>query len=174
MKQAFCETGCHQCIKLIKIPLTNIYNASLKSGIFPNELKIAKGDVTNVQIYRPIALLSVCSKLLEKLMYNRLTAFIEGNRVLTEAHHGFRTWKSTETVLQIFIISVQEAIEKKMNSSLIFLDLTKAYNILNHRVLLSKLDSYGIRSMDNLWFEFYLSHWKQCAEINSRKQGTYV
>jgi hypothetical protein len=107
-------------------------------------------------------------------MYTRRIAFIEGNGVLIEAHHGFRTRKSTETALQVFINSMQEAIEKKMNSTGIFLDLTKAYYVLNHRVLLSKLDSYGIRGMANLWFESYLSHRKKCVEISSRKQGTYV
>jgi hypothetical protein len=92
-----------QCIKLLKKPLANIYNASLESGIFTDKLKIAKvvtenkkGDNKDVQNYRPIALLSVFSKLLEKLIYNRLMAFIEGNGVLTEAQHGFRTTKSTE------------------------------------------------------------------------------
>jgi hypothetical protein len=61
-----------------------------------------------------------------------------------------------------------------MNPIGIFLDLTKADDVLNHRVLLSKLDSYGIRGVANLWCESYLSHRKQCVEISSRKQGTYV
>jgi hypothetical protein len=69
-------------------------------------------------------------------MYNRLIAFIEGNGVLTEAQHGFRTRKSMETALQVFVKSVQEAIEEKINPTGIFLDLTKAYDVLNHRVLL--------------------------------------
>ena len=80
--------------------------------------------------------------------------------------------KSTETALQIVIISTQEATKK--NSLGMFLDLTKAYDVLNHNVLLSKLNSYGIRGVANLWFESYLSHWKQCVEINSMKQGIYV
>ena len=71
-------------------------------------------------------------------MYNRLIVFIDGNGVLTEAQHGFRTKKSTETALQVFIKNVQEAIEKKINPTGIFLDLTKPYDVLNHRVLLSK------------------------------------
>jgi hypothetical protein len=54
-----------------------------------------------------------------------------------------------------------------------FLDLTKGYNVLSQKVL-SKLNPYGIRSVANLWFESYLSHWKQCVEINSMKQGIYV
>jgi hypothetical protein len=54
------------------------------------------------------------------------------------------------------------------------LDLTKAYDVLNHKVLLSKLNAYGVRGVANLWFEPYLSHWKQCLEIDSMKQGIYV
>jgi hypothetical protein len=122
------------CIELLKIPITNIYNASLESGTFPDKLKIAKvipvhkkGDTRDVCNYRPIALLPVFSKLLQQLMYNRLIAFIEGNGVLTEAQHGFRTRKSTETALHVFIKSVQEAIKKKMNPTGIFLDLTQKH-----------------------------------------------
>ena len=81
--------------------------------------------------------------------------------------------KSAETALKIFIKSTQEAIEKR-NLIWIFLDLTKAYDVLNHKVLLSKLNSYGIRDVATLWFESYLSYWKQCMKINSVKQGIYV
>jgi len=101
-------------------------------------------------------------------------AFIQGNGVSTEVQHGFRTRKSIETALQIFIKSTQEAIQKKINPTGIFLDLTKAYDVLNQKVLLSKLNSYGIRGVANLCFESYLSHQKQCVEINSMKQGIYV
>jgi hypothetical protein len=135
-----------QCIKQLKKLLANIYNASLESGIFPDQQKVAKvipvykkGEKKDIQNYRPIALLSVFSKLLEKLVHNRLMAFIEGNGVITEAQHGFRMMKSTETAMQTFIQSTQEAIEKKVNPIGIFFDLTKAYDVLNHKVLLSKL-----------------------------------
>ena len=74
------------------------------------------------------------SKLLEKLVYNRLRAFIERNGVLSEVQHGFTTMKSTEIVLQTFIQSTQEAIEKKLIPIGIFLDLTKAYDVLSHKV----------------------------------------
>jgi len=122
-----------QCIELLKVPLTNIYNASLELGTFPDKLKIAKvipvhkkGDTRDINNYRPIALLSIFSKLLEKLVYNRLIAFVEGNGVLTEDQLGFRTKRSTETALEAFTKSVQEAIENKINPIGIFLDLTKA------------------------------------------------
>jgi retron-type reverse transcriptase len=61
-----------------------------------------------------------------------------------------------------------------MNPTGIFLDFTKAYDVLNHKILLSKLNSYGIRGVANLWFESYLSHRKKCVEINSMKKGTHV
>jgi hypothetical protein len=168
-----------QCIKLLKKRLANIYNASLELEIFPDQIKIAKvapfykkEDKRDFPNYRPIVLLSVFSKFPNKFMYVRLMAFIEGNRVLIEAQHGFRTKKSTETALQIFIKSVQKAIEtNKQNWK--FLDLMKAYDVLNHKVLLSKLYSYGIRVVTNLWFESYLSHQKQYVETSSMNQVTY-
>jgi hypothetical protein len=61
-----------------------------------------------------------------------------------------------------------------LNPTGFFLNLIKAYDVLNHKALLPKLNSYGIRGVANLWFESYLSHQKQCVEINSMKQGTYI
>ena len=90
-----------QCIEQLKVPLANIYNASLESGTSPDKLKIAKvtpthkkGDLRDVSNYRPISVLPLFSKLLENLMYKRLTAFIDRSKVLTEAQHGFRTKKN--------------------------------------------------------------------------------
>jgi len=83
-----------QCIKPLKKLLANVYNASLESRIIPDQLKVAnilplyeKEDTRDTQDYKPIALLSACSKLLEKLVYNRLLVFIEGNGILAEAQH---------------------------------------------------------------------------------------
>jgi hypothetical protein len=85
--------------------LGGLYNASLESGIFPDQLKIAKvvplykqRDTRDIQNYRPIALLCLSPppKLLEKLVYNRVMAFMEGNGVLNKAQHGLRTKKPTE------------------------------------------------------------------------------
>jgi len=74
-----------------------------------------------------------------------------------------------------FLLRVhRRPLKKKMNPIGIFLDLTKAYDVLNYKVLLSKLNSYGTRRVANLQFEFYLSHLKQFVEINSVKQGIYV
>jgi potassium voltage-gated channel Eag-related subfamily H protein 8 len=110
-----------QSIEYLIEPLVNIYNTSLESGTFPEKLKIAKvipihkkGDIRNINNYRPIATLSVFSKLLEKLVENRVIKFIEKNGLMTEAQHRFRANRSTVTALQKFITGAQTAIDKKM------------------------------------------------------------
>jgi len=107
-----------QCMGYIIKPLVHIFNVSFQSGIFPDQMKRArikplfkKEDKQNMQNYRPISVLSVFSKILEKLMYNRLLSFLKQHHILTEAQHGFRENKSTETASQSFIESVQEALD---------------------------------------------------------------
>jgi len=168
-------------LRYFKKPLTDIYNASLESGIFPDQLKIAevipvhkKGNTRDINNYRPIASLSVFSKMLEKLVYNRIIAFIERNGIITDAQHGFRSKRSTETALQDFVNNVQTAIDNKMNPVGLFLDLSKAYDVLDHRLLLDKLNIYGIRGIANTWMESYLSNRKQYVELKSLKQGKAI
>jgi hypothetical protein len=83
-------------------------------------------------------------------------SFIVENQVLSDVEHGFRTNKSCETALQCFVKSMQEGIEGKMNPTGIFLHLRKAYDILNHTTLMSKLNSYGIKGVVNLWFQSHV------------------
>ena len=101
-------------------------------------------------------------------------AFIEGNGILTEEQHGFGTNRLTESALQSFIGGMQEAIEKKMNPIGLLLDLTKAYDVLDHKLLLFKLSKYGIRGVANPSFESYLFNRKQCAVVDNRKVGRYM
>jgi hypothetical protein len=107
-------------VQFIKKPLADICNTSFTSGTFPEILKVAivkplhkKGDTGEVQNYRPISLLSVFSKIIEKLMYSRFMAFVTKNGILNDAQHGFREGKSTETATHAFFKNIQEAIEKK-------------------------------------------------------------
>jgi hypothetical protein len=157
---------------------TSICNSALESGIFPEQLKIAKvipvhkkGNTGDINNYRPIASLSVFSKMLEKLVYNRIIAFIERNGTITDAQHDFRANRSTLTALQDFVNDVQTAVDNKMNPVGLFMDLSKAYDVLDHKLLLNKLNEYGIRCIANSWMESYLSNSKQYAELKSLKQG---
>ena len=104
------ESLVKQCIQLIKGPLTHIYNLSLRSGSFPDEWKFAKvnnlykkGDRYDIQHYRPISIISVFAKLLERLMFNRFIPFLYENKILTEAQNCFRKGKCIETAVQSFI-----------------------------------------------------------------------
>ena len=150
-----------QCIhvQLIKGPLAHIYNVSLNSGVFRDEWKTAevkllykKGDSYDMLNYRPISIIPVFAKLLERLMYNRIISFLYDNKIFTEAQNGFRKSECIETAVQPFIEMIHEALDKRVHAIGIFIDLTKAYDILNHKLLLEKLFSYGIRGSKNSWF----------------------
>jgi len=99
-------------------------------------------------------------------MYSRLLSFLTKNGILNDAQHGFREGKSTETAIHAFLENIQEAIEKKKHLIRIFLDLSKAYDVLEHKILLFKLNTYGVRGLMNQRFTSYLSNRKQYVEIN--------
>ena len=158
---------------LIIIPLCKIINTSFESGKFPDALKIVKvipihkgGSTQDVNNFRPISLLSVFDKILEKLMHKRLYEFLESNDILFENQFGFRKNNSTVHALLQITEQIKETIEKGKVGCGIFIDLRKAFDTVNHNILLSKLVHYGIR--DNLlkWFESYLSGRQQYVEYN--------
>jgi hypothetical protein len=87
--------------------------------------------------------------------------------------------RSTESATQSFLESVQEATEKQLNPTELFFYLTKEYDVSNHKILLAKLNSYRVRGIAYVWFESYISHWRQYTEINHKiitnlKQGKYI
>ena len=112
-------------------------------------------------------------------MYSRLTIFLNKRNVLTEVQNGFREQKSTTTAIQSFIERIQEAVDNGLQAIGLYFYLTKAYDVLNHRVLLNKLYSYGVRGNINSWFKSYLIDRKQFVEINQSghmnlKQHKYI
>jgi len=120
-----------------------------------------------MQNYRPISIISVFAKLLERLMCKRLMLPPppKKNGVITETQYGFRKEKCLEIAVQAFIKKIREALDNRKYSVGIFIDLTKAYDTLNHKVLIEKLSSYGIRGITNMWFKSYLSNRRQYIEI---------
>jgi hypothetical protein len=87
--------------------------------------------------YRPISIFSVFSKILEKLMYNRLISYSEAFNILTFEQYGFRKNKSTNTAVQSLVEFIHQSLDNQLHVIRIFLDLTKAYDILNHQILLT-------------------------------------
>ena len=141
---------------LVSGPLAYLINSSFLSGVVPDQFKIArvipvykKGLKSIVSNYRPISLLSVFNKILEKLMYNRLLNFLEKHQVLFSGQFGFRANHSTSHAILLITDKIQKAIENKLYSCGIFLDLCKAFDTVNHNILLKKLENYGIRGVAN-------------------------
>ena len=97
--------------------------------------------------YRPISVLTCFSKLLEKFMVKRLTSFLNQNNVLSKHQYGFRKNRSTELAIIDFIDKITKAMDNGKFSIGIFLDLSKAFDTINHKILIKKLEHYGIRGV---------------------------
>ena len=160
----------------ISKPLSLIINDSFTTGIFPNKLKIAnvtpifkKGSRVDKNNYRPISVLPIFSKLFEKLMYQRLYNYLEHHEILYPLQFGFREKCSTSHALISISELIRNSIDNKEFGCGIFIDLKKAFDTVNHSLLLKKLDHYGIRGNVNNWFQSYLSQREQFVTINGYK-----
>ena len=140
--------------KYISNPLLHLINLSFSKGIFPDQLKIAKlipifkaDDPEIFSNYRPISLLTNFSKFFEKVMYNRLVDFAERFNILYHNQFGFRKGYSTSHALVHLVNNISSAIDRNEITVGVFLDLSKAFDTLNHKILFSKLEHYGIRGL---------------------------
>ena len=159
---------------IISIPLTIIINKSLTSGIFPDSLKIARitpiykeGSRSDINNYRPISVLPTLSKIFEKLVYKQLYNYLEINSSLVNIQFGFRTRKSTTQAILHFMQYLYKNLDEGKLVFSIFLDFRKAFDSVNHAILLSKLEKYGIRGHALDWFRSYLTNRKQFTFINN-------
>ena len=161
-------------IDTLVTPLTYITNLSFIEGIFPSELKIAQvlplyknNDPMLFNNYRPILLLPFFSKLFERLMYNRLSDFIEKHHLLYQFQFGFPKNHSTFMALVILLEKITEALDSSEFAICILIDFRKAFDTVEHNILLQKLYHYGIRGNALQWFNSYLSNIYQYVNYNN-------
>ena len=153
--------------------LVIIFNKSFEEGRFPKLLKIVKvipifksEKRTDPSNYRPISLLSIFDKLLEKLMYNRLNPFFQKHNIFYKYQFGFRKNHATANALTEVIDYIYKSLDERNYVFGIYIDLKKTFDTVEHKILLHKLQYYGIRGLVFHWFETYLSKRKQFVVIN--------
>ena len=154
--------------------LCEIFNECVQAGIYPECLKKAaikplhkKESKLDIGNYRPISLLSNINKIFEKILHNRLTEFFNFHNVIFDNQFGFREKHSTNHALIALTELVRKALDNNQFSAGIFIDLKKAFDTVDHNILLQKLNHYGIRGKTLDMLTSYLSNRSHCTQINN-------
>ena len=159
-------------------PLAIIFNNSLSCGVFPTLMKNAEvvplyksGPKTETTNYRPISLLLTLSKILEKVMYKRIYSFLNEDQ-LFKSQYGFRSQHSCQDAITELTSSITKNWENNKSSIAVFIDLSKAFDTLQHEVLFNKLEKYGIRGNTLKWFQCYLTGCTMSAKCKIKGDDT--
>jgi len=154
-------------------PLTHLINRSFSEGTCPDELKLAKvipvykaGSTMELSNYRPISVLNFFSKIFEKLVYNHIIQFLDKNNILYQNQFGFRKGHSTHHALITLVDKITKSLDNGDLVIGVFLDLKKAFDTVDHKILIKKLYAYGIRGNLLQWIQSYLTNRSQYVYYN--------
>ena len=161
--------------------LVTCFNLSFNSGTFPDDWKIAKitplhkgGQKNQVNNYRPISLLPLPGKLIEKIVHKRITSYLDANDILNNNQNGFRAKHSTQDTVAKFTDDIAININNNNCTLATFIDFRKAFDTVNHKILLDKINSLGINNSTHNWLTSYLCNRKQVVVANgiTSRKGT--
>ena len=158
---------------LIAPSLTYIYNLSLTSGTFPSEWRTAKviplfksGKKGQIENYRPISILPVVSKIMEKEVHRQVYSFLVEHNLLHPAQHGFRQMRSTQTALLNVVDQWLKNMDNSEVTGVVFIDIAKAFDTVKHSLVIDKLQNIEIKNLELEWFRSYLNNRKLKVVFN--------
>lgn len=164
------------CSDVLAEPIAHFINSSFSSGIFPAGLKLCKtipvfkkGDRQDPGNYRPISLSNTLSKVIESIVKVRLENYCLKFNILNQAQHGFTVNKSTESALYELLSEIYANCNRDLLTAVIICDLSKAFDLVDHRLLLQKLEGYGVRGLSLEWFRSFLSDRQQYVVVGGSK-----
>ena len=154
--------------------LSRLINISISSGHFPASFKIARvvpvfksGDKKDVNNYRPISILPIFSKIFEKVVCHQLYTYFESFKLFSSSQFGFRKKVSTSNAITNTLQYIYDHLDQGDTVVSIFLDFSKAFDCVNHNILLEKMSAYGVRGVASRWFKSYLSGRLQYVSFNN-------
>ena len=170
-----------QIVDIISPIISQLVNASVSKGLFPKALKVARivpihkaGPKSDKKNYRPISILPTLSKIFEKAMHKRITNFFVKFNLLYNDQYGFQSKKNTTDAIIKFTDQCYDILDSKEQLLSIYLDFSKAFDTVDHKILCKKLERYGIRGQINKWFESYLDKREQYVQISDKKSPTKI
>lgn len=158
---------------IISQPLSVIINKILVTGVCPNSFKKTivtvlhkAGEKSKIGNYRPISLVTVLTKIFENIVKERVSSFLKKHKILSDSQFGFREGKCTEDAITLLVTEIQNAINTDHKCLGIFVDFAKAFDTVNHKILLTALEDIGIRGTANRLLKSYLEDRIQITKIN--------
>ena len=168
----------NKCVKLavdhISEALTKVFNCSLVQGIMPDVLKVSRvtlidkgGDAADPSNYRPISTLYLFAQIFETLVYLQVSTYLEKYSILNKFQFCFRKGRSTEQAIVEITDNLKKVIDNNLYTCGVFLNFAKAFDTVNHQILLKKIETYGIRGIPLKWFTSYLFNRQQYVSLSS-------
>ena len=166
-------------VNLFSHHFSELYNLSLLESEFPNKAKTGRvnpiyksGGMDNIDNYRPISVLPIFSKIFEKLTYIRMISFITRFNILSPCQYGFRNGRSTTQAITRLLSYILPAYHNKLYSACFYLDLRKAFDTIDHSILIQKIQHYGFRGNCCEYLRSYFSNRKQYVNLNGEDSDT--